>query len=214
MLARQLDEPRAPLHAERPSGRVLEGRDRVEERDVAAAAKLGFERVEVEALVVHRQRYDLDAFAREDLQRPIVGRRLHEDATGLPQELRGNVEDEALEPAGRDEDAARLNVVTRCERLPQRPVAAARPVRENRRPVALESRTRTVGDERRIEAFGRRSAARKRDRSHASSLPTRARLGLRFWPQRVGSCYLEVTGGTRRPVRSRFFRLPLQRFRG
>ena len=80
VLGGELDEPAAALDPDRAAGRVLERRDRVEERDRPALAQLGLERVEVEALVVHRERHDVRAVARQDLQRPVVGRRLDEHA--------------------------------------------------------------------------------------------------------------------------------------
>ena len=173
VLGGDLDEPAAALDADRAAGRILEGRDRVEERHRAALAELGFERVEVEALVVHRERHDLGAVAREDLQRPVVGRPLDEHAPRPHGELHGRVEDEPLQPARRQEDAARLDAVPLREQLPQRAVATARAVGEDRDPVPLERGTRAVGDQRRVEALRRRSAAGERDRCHVRSLPGR-----------------------------------------
>ena len=103
---RELDDAASAFQRERPAARVLERRDRVEERDVAAPAELPLERVGVEALVVHRQRDHLGAFPREDLQRPVVGRALDEHTTGPARELLGRVEDEALQPARRDRHPA------------------------------------------------------------------------------------------------------------
>ena len=171
----ELDEPPAALGADRAAGRVLEGRDRVEERDRAALRELGLERVEVEPLVVHRERHHLGALAREDLQRPVVRRPLDEHATRPHGELDGGVEDEALQAARRQEDAAGLDAVALREHLAQRAVATARAVGEHRDPVPLERRAGTVGDQGRVEAFRGRSAAGKRDRCHVRSLPGRLR---------------------------------------
>jgi hypothetical protein len=97
VLPHDLDEPRAPLRRERPSARVLERGNGVEERRLLAAAlELGVERVGIEPLVVHLQRNDLDPLASEDLERTVVARRLDEHATGNTCELLGRVEDEAL----------------------------------------------------------------------------------------------------------------------
>ena len=81
-----------------------EGRSRL-------GCELGLERVGVEALVVHRQRDDLDTLAREDLQRAVVARRLDEHSPGRARELLRRVEDEALKPADRENDARRLDAV-------------------------------------------------------------------------------------------------------
>ncbi len=150
----ELRDPAAARLAQRAAARVLEGRDRVEERDVAATLELGLERVGVEAFLVHRQRDDLGAVPPEHLQRPVVRRRLDEHAAGAPLELDGRVEDEPLEAAGREEDPARVDAVALREELSQRPVPAAGPVREDRPPVALERCGCAVREERRVEALG------------------------------------------------------------
>ena len=155
-----------PVEPDRAAGGVLEGRDGVEERDVPTHAQLGLERVEIETLVVHRERHDLRAFPRQDLQRSIVGRALDEHAARPLRELDGGVEDEALQPAGRQEDLSGLDAVPFREQLPERAVAAARAVGEDRDPVALERRAGTIRDQGLIEAFRRRSAAGERDRCH------------------------------------------------
>src|SRR5258708_3110024 len=139
----------------------------------AATCELRLERVEVAALLVHRQRNDLGSLTGEDLERAIIGGRLDEHAAGLPRELRSGVEDEPLQATRGQEDATGLHAVTRGKNLAERPVAAARSVGEDRPAVPLESGARAVGDKHRIEAFRRRSAAREGDRGHASSLPAR-----------------------------------------
>ena len=83
----------------RPLG-ILKGRDRVEER--RPAAELLLERVDVEPVVVLRDRHDLRPELAEDLQRPVVGGCLHKEAP-LPGEVVGE-EDEPLERAVRDEN--------------------------------------------------------------------------------------------------------------
>ena len=138
VLRRQLDEPSPTIRPERATGRILEGGDRVEERDLAAALQLGFERVEVEALVVHRDGHDLCSVPREDLQRAVVRRPLDEHPPRPLRELRRRVEDEALEAAGRDEDPVRRDAVLGREHLAQRAVATAGAVGEDRRAVTLE----------------------------------------------------------------------------
>ena len=168
-----LDEPPAALGSDRAAGRILEGRDRVEERHRPALRELGLERVQVEPLVVHRERHHLGPVARQDLQRPVVGRPLDEHASRPHGELHGGVEHEALQATRRQVDAAGLDAVPLREHLPQRAVATARAVREHRDPVTLERRAGTVGDQGRVEAFRGRSAAGKRDRCHVRSLPGR-----------------------------------------
>ena len=134
--------------------------------------ELGLERVEVEALVVHRERHDLGSVAREDLQRPVVGRPLDEHAPRPHGELHGGVEHEALQAARRQEDAAGLDAVALREHLAQRAVATARAVGEDRDPVALERRAGAVGDQGRVEAF-RAPARRAQTRSVPCQEPTR-----------------------------------------
>ena len=140
--------------AERSAARVLEGRDRVEERDVAAARELRLERVGVEPLVVHLDGDDLDALPAEELQRPIVGRPFDEDAPGSARELRGGVEDEALQPARREEDPAGVDPVTLPEQLSQRPVAPTRAIGEDRPTVTLERLAGAVREQLGVEAGG------------------------------------------------------------
>ena len=166
LLAGELGDPAAALLGERPPARILERRDRVEERDVAAARKLGGQRVGIEPLLVHRQRHDVRPGLGEQLQRPVVGRPLDEDASRPAREQLGGVEDEPLQPAARDRDPGRGHAVALAEQLPQRAVATAGAVGEDRRPVALERRPRAVGDQVGREAFGGGRAARKGDRRH------------------------------------------------
>ena len=67
---------------------------------------------------------------REDLERAVVRRRLHEHAARSPRELLGGVEDESLESADREDDPLRPDAVPPRDPLTKRPVATARPVRE------------------------------------------------------------------------------------
>ena len=166
VLPAELGDAPAALLAERATARVLEGRDGVEERDVAAARELRLERLRVEPLVVHLERDDLDALPAEELQRAIVGRALDEHAPGSPRELRGDVEDEALQSTRREEDPARVDPVTLAEQLPQRPVPATRAVREDRPTVALERHAGAVREQLGVEAGRRGRASGERDRCH------------------------------------------------
>ena len=177
----ELRDALPPRLAERSPARVLERRDRVEERDVAPARELGLEHVGVEPLLVHRERDDLGPVPAEDLQRPVVGRPFDEHAARAALELDGGVEDEALEPAGRDEDPARVDAVTRREELAQRAVAAARPVREDRLAVSLEHGGRAVRHEPDVDALRGRGAAREGDGGHADE-PTRRPRPERLLP--------------------------------
>ena len=156
----------------RSCGRTGSGRsDRVEERHRAALRELGLQRVQVEPLIVHRERHHLGALTREDLQRPVVRRPLDEHAARPHGELDGGVEDEALQPTRRQIDPAGLDPVPLREHLPERAVATTRAVRQHRDPIPVEHRAGTVGDQGRVEAFRGRSAAGKGDRCHVRSLP-------------------------------------------
>ena len=105
MLTRDLDQPCTSPVREASAAGILEGGDRVQEgRRVGARAKLDVEGVGIEPLVVHRQRHDLDAFAREHLERAVVARSLDEDAPRSTRELLGSVEDESLEPPDGEDD--------------------------------------------------------------------------------------------------------------
>ena len=171
VLRRQLDEASSTIGPERATGGILERGNRVEERDLAATLQLGFEHVEVESLVVHGDRYDLRSVPGEDLQRAVVRRPLDEHPPRPLSELCRRIEDEALEPAGRDEDPVRCDVVLGREHLAQRAVATACAVGEDRGAVTLERCARAVGNERLVEALGRRGAPGKGDRGHGCSLP-------------------------------------------
>jgi hypothetical protein len=166
----ELCDAPAALLGERSAARVLKGRDRVEEGGLLALGQRGLERVEVEAVVVHRQADDVGAEAREDLQRPVVRWRLHEDTRPFPDELLGE-EHEALERAARDDDACRLDAVPRRDPLTERRIAAAGAVREHRGAVGLDRGARAVGELGDGKAFGRRNPARKRDDTHGLRLP-------------------------------------------
>ena len=111
MLGGKLHNPAATLGPEGPPARVLEGRDHVEERRARPARKLLGERVDVDALVVLRDGDDLGAQRVQDLQRPVVGRRLHQDALPVSREQLGQ-EDEALERSVRDDDPSGLDAVS------------------------------------------------------------------------------------------------------
>ena len=197
--AGELHDPPAPLLAQRAPARVLEGRDRVEEGDVAAAAELGLERVGIEPFVVHLHRDRLDSLPAQELQRPVVGRPLDEHPAGAPLELGRGIEDEALEPARREEDAGRVDPVPLAEKLAERAVAPARAVREDHRAVPLQRGARAVRQKLRIDAGRRRGSARERDRcrrGHGASLPRAADAAATF---------LRTVGQGGRPVGSASF---------
>ena len=101
--ARELDEPAPALRRQRAAARVLERRDRVEERGTAPGERR-LERVEVEPVLVLRHRLDLDPQLGEERERPVVGRRLDEHPAGTLGEERARVEEEALERAVRERD--------------------------------------------------------------------------------------------------------------
>src|SRR5204863_7626627 len=124
--------------------RVLERRDRVQERRLVAATEFFRERIGIESLVVHRQRDDVGAETREDLQRPVVRRRLDEHAPASAVQELLREEDEGLQRAAREDDARGVDAVPLRDPLAQRAVAAARPVREDRDAVTLERSARAV----------------------------------------------------------------------
>ena len=90
----------------------------------------------------------------EHLQRAVVRRRLDEHPARAQLQLDGRVEDEPLEAADRQEDPPRVDAVALREELAQRPVPAARPVREDRPPVALERCGCALREEADVEALG------------------------------------------------------------
>src|SRR5204862_4562969 len=113
-LARELDEAMSPLGRERTAARVLKGRDRVEERRLRACVERLSERVEIEAVVVHRDGDHVGAASGEQLQRSVVRRLLDEHArTGKAV----GEERESLQRAVRDENARRLDAMTIGDRL-------------------------------------------------------------------------------------------------
>jgi hypothetical protein len=73
-VAGKVGDRSAALERERLPARVLEGRNRVQERGGQ------LDRVGIEAVVVHRQRDGLGLVPRGDVQRAVVGRPLDEDA--------------------------------------------------------------------------------------------------------------------------------------
>ena len=172
MLRGQLGDPAAALDGQRAAAGILEGRDQVEERGVAGG-QLALERLEVEAVIVGRDRDDVGAELPEDLQRPVVGRLLDEHAAARGEPLRQ--EHEPLQRAVRQEDASRVDVVPRSDPLAQRLIAGRRPVGEDRVPVPLDRGAGAVGELGDREAFGRGDAAGERDRRHDRRLPRRRR---------------------------------------
>ncbi len=139
-----------------------------------AVAEVALEHLRVEPLVVQRDRDDLGAQPREDLQRPVVRRRLDEHAVAGPDELVGE-EAEALERARRHDHARGLDAVAGGDPLAQRPVAAAGPVREHGAAVALDHGAGAVGHLGDRQALGRGHAARKGDDIHEAQSRDRGR---------------------------------------
>ena len=122
----------------------------------------------VEAFLVHRHRDDLRSELAEELERPVVRRLLDEHARVAAEALRE--EDEALEPAVRDEHALALDSVAFGDPVAERLVAARRAVREDRPPVGEERGARALGKLVDRQALGCGNPARKGDRRHVSSL--------------------------------------------
>ena len=130
MLACELGDASTSLCRQRPPAGILEGGDRVEEGGLLTFGECSLECVDLQAFVVHREADDVGAETCQDLERPIVGRCLHEYARSLLHEVLGE-EDEALERAAGDDDALGLNTVPLCDPRPQRRIAAAGAVRQN-----------------------------------------------------------------------------------
>ena len=106
VLVRELDDLAAALAGERAAARVLEGRDRVDEGRRRVRAQRLLECVEDRgprrpSPTAHDRRRRLA----QDLQRPVVGRRLDEDR--LPRPKCSREEHEALQRAVRQHDARR-----------------------------------------------------------------------------------------------------------
>ena len=182
-----------PLLAERAPTRVLEGRDRVQERRrFGPARQLVLERVGIEPFVVHRERDDLGALPREDLQRAVVARRFDEDTAGTAREELGRIEHEAEEPAHREHDAVRPDAVARADPFAKRPVAAGRAVREDARPDSQRDIASALGElGGRDEVRCRGTACERDGRSgHARSLSSGAlpTAGRRSRRPRSASC--------------------------
>jgi hypothetical protein len=125
----ELHHAPAPLDRERAAARVLEGGNRVEE--ARSRAELSLELVRVEPVLVHRQRHHVGAEPREQLERTVVGRPLHDDAARPPREQLLEDEGDALQAAVGEDHARRLDAVARRQGLAQRPVAASRAVGEH-----------------------------------------------------------------------------------
>ena len=176
-------DPPAALGAEGAAARVLEGRDRVEEGDVAAPLELRLERIRVETLVVHRQRDRLDTAPAEELQRAVVRRRLDEDAPRAPLQLGRRVEVEALQAAGGDEHgSARRRGAHRGAPATGRTRHRCRTRSPSRRARGPRSRTARRGPGR----GSRGTVPRVQTRSAASpsSLPApHARTHAGTWPR-------------------------------
>ena len=169
VLARDLDDPAAAGLGEGAAARVLERRDGVQEGGLRTGGERLFERVGHQPLVVHRDADHLGAEAAQDLDRPVVRRRLEDDAGAGLDELLGE-EDERLERPARDDDAARLDAVALGDPFAQRAVAAAGAVREDGLAIALDRRLRAVGELVHREALGRRNTAREADDVHRPRL--------------------------------------------
>ena len=79
-------------------------------------------------------------------------------------------EDEPLQRAVRNEDAPGLDAVALRDPLPERPVAAARPVVEDGPAFALDHLARAVRELLDGQAVGRGDPPGERDQTHAPSL--------------------------------------------
>src|SRR5207244_4704340 len=124
------------------------------------------DRVRHETLVVHLDGNDLRAEPGEDLERPIVRRRLDENTCAGPDELLGE-EDEALQRSARDHDLRGLDAVSLGEQLAQRAVAAAGAVAEDRAAIALDCRARALRELLDGETLRSRDTTGKRDHTRS-----------------------------------------------
>ncbi len=162
----ELDQRAAPLDRECAPARVLEGGDGVEEAR-AATGELAVEGIQIEAFLVHLNRHDLRAEARELLERPVVGGRLDEHP---PRPLRQELfepEGDSLEAAARDDDSRGLDSVALAEPFAERPVPPARAVAEHRS-IGLDGGAGAVADQLCVQTLRRRRATGKGD--HGMSL--------------------------------------------
>ena len=132
--------------------------------------ELRLESVDVEALLVERDPVHVGAEVGEQLERPVVGRRLDEDAP--PRHELSGEEREALERAVREHDAVGVDAVAFGDPGPEWPVAARGAVVQDRAAVALDRGAGTVGELRDGKQLRPRNAARERDRLHGPSLGT------------------------------------------
>ena len=118
-VARQLGDAATPIERERAPARVLERRDRVEERRGQSQG------VRIEAVVVHRHDHGLAFVAGDDVQRTVVGGAFDEHARS-PLDEQPRQERQTLERAVRDQHLPRVDAVAL-----RRPTRAA--VRSRRR---------------------------------------------------------------------------------
>ena len=113
--AHQLREPAAALFGESRAGRVLERRDRVEERG-RRPFELALQLLDVETVLVDGDLAELDLGRGQDLARPVVGRPLDEYAPTAGERIQHEVE--RLQRAVGHQHASRLDRVPLGQPLP------------------------------------------------------------------------------------------------
>ena len=166
----EVDDTTTAILRERPPARVLEGREQIDETPAARRSRVQTRARRDRGL---RRRSRARRSRRRARERIFSGRSyvgpLDEHAAPGSESLRK--EDESLQRAVGEEDARRIDPVPFGSPFAQRPIAARRPVREDRRPVALERAARAVGELGHRQALRRGPAARERDRRcHAGNL--------------------------------------------
>ncbi len=164
---------RVPLvERQRPAGRVLEGRDRVDELRHLGLREDRLEAIEVEAVVGQRNPFDRRAEAAQHADRAVVARGFDHGPAGIRVHEPGD-EVEAEERAGRDDDLRRVGrAVLLCDPLAQRPVARRRPVVEDRATLAGDDGLCALAERVDRKDVGGRIAAGEGDHVHRSH-PTR-----------------------------------------
>ena len=152
----------------RDAGRVLEGRDRVQQLGLGVRLESGLERIRIHAVLLHRNADQLGAIRTECVQAADKGRVLGQnDIAFVYQNLGGQVG--ALLTAGQDEQLIVLEIKTLCagevvlHRIAQRRVALGQTVLQNRDRCVLHDVCDDVRNLGHREGLCGRVAAAKRD---------------------------------------------------
>ena len=144
MLGHQLDDRAPPRLRHDGAGRVVEGRDRVDERRPEVLGQLLPQLVDDEPFAVDLDAREHGARVEQHPLGPVVNRVLGNDGrTGLEE---AHEQPERMERAVRQHDAARMDAEPFADQLAQRRVARAGSVREDPLAVGREDGRRAVGE--------------------------------------------------------------------